>query len=284
MDNTPVSPLEQARTLVAALRAQTNDDTTAATLATITGLLQQASDDLTQASAAVETLKDESAKLNSVMVHEIRKPMTSIRGYADMLAKPGMVGPLNAMQQQFIETIRANVIALEGLVSNISDFNKLQTGRLKLNPKVTPTQNIVNEVKKHAEPLAAQFEHTLSLEAPETMPEMNLEAGQIAKITSHLVRNACMYTPKGGQITVKFEPNEGELKVTVKDSGIGMKPEEQSRLGEPFYRADHELVTSQKGYGLSLPVVMGLLALMNSKLEIESNPESGSTLIFIIKV
>ena len=61
--------------------------------------------------------------------------MTSIRGYADMLAKPGMIGPLNEMQQNFIDTIRTNVIRMEGLVSDISDISKLNYGRIKLDSK-----------------------------------------------------------------------------------------------------------------------------------------------------
>src|SRR5258708_39896628 len=72
------------------------------------------------------------ASFNSMMVHEIRKPMTSIRGYADMLAKPGMIAPLNERQQQFIDTIRTNVIRMEALVIDISDICKLNAGRYKL--------------------------------------------------------------------------------------------------------------------------------------------------------
>src|SRR5258708_37576357 len=80
----------------------------------------------------LNNIVDSTASFNSLMVHEIRKPMTSIRGYADMLAKPGMIGPMNEMQQQFIDTIRNNVIRMEGLVSDISDICKLNAGRYKL--------------------------------------------------------------------------------------------------------------------------------------------------------
>jgi signal transduction histidine kinase len=233
--------------------------------------------------AALETATDRFARLNSLMVHEIRKPMTSIRGYADMLAKPGMIGPLNEMQQQFVSVIRNNVLAMESLVTNISDLSKLTTGRIRLEAKMTTVSQVMIEVQKQAEALNAEFQHTLTLDAPSGMPVLNVDIGALAKVMQHLVRNAMMYTPKGGQITISAERlEENRVRLAVRDTGIGMTPEVMSHLGEPFYRGDHELVTSQKGYGLGIPVAMGFLKLMDSTLTYDSVPEQGSTFSFVI--
>jgi len=97
--------------------------------------------------AKLDATVQETASFASLMVHEIRKPMTSIRGYIDMLAKPGMVGPLNEMQTQFVSTIRTNAIRMEGLVADISDISKLNSGRLRLEAKMTTFGQVVMDVQ-----------------------------------------------------------------------------------------------------------------------------------------
>jgi signal transduction histidine kinase len=290
MSDNIIGPLQQARQLVEKLRQRTDltDPDLKSSLVTLEELLQQAAQrgegqDAETLRAQLESQNDRNAKLNSVMVHEIRKPMTNIRGYSDMLAKPGPFGSLNEMQQQFIDVIRANIISMEGLVANISDLSKLGFGRLRLDPKMTTFDQVMMEVKKAAEPLLPQFEHTITYNVPQGLPILVVDRPQVAKVISHLLRNAIQYTPKGGQITITAERQDGNmLSVKVTDSGVGMSPEELAHLGEPFYRADHELVTAQKGYGLGIPVSMGLLALMGSKLTYQSQPNQGSTFGFVL--
>ena len=218
------------------------------------------------------------------MVHEVRKPMTSIRGYADMLAKPDLIGPLNDMQKQFMDIIRNNVLSMEALVTDISDFNKISSGRMKLDSKMTTFGQVIMDVQKQTEALIAKFNHQITWNVPQGLPILVTDAKQLAKVIVKFVQNALQYTPPGtGQITVTAAPLEGNLiQVAVIDNGIGMKPEEVARLGEAFYRADHELVTSQKGYGLGIPVAFGLLNIMNSPVTVHSEPGVGTTISFQI--
>jgi signal transduction histidine kinase len=285
MNENNSSPLHEAQDLITRLQQADPDDLKAG-LARLSDLLKQAAQrgegqDAAALRHEMDALIDRTASFNSVMVHEIRKPMTSIRGYADMLAKPGMIGPMNEMQQQFIDVIRANVIRMEGLVSDISDINKLRTGRMRLDNKMTTCGQIILDAQKQTEALIKEFEQTVTWDIPQGLPLLTADAKQLAKVIVNLLRNAIQYTPKGGQITVKAERRDGNiLHIAVTDNGIGMKPEEMAHLGEPFYRADHELVTSQKGYGLGVPVAMGFLELMGSKLCYESVYEQGSTFSF----
>ncbi len=291
MSEPTTNPLHEAQKLAAQLQEQVGTlapNDLQSRLAELNNLLQRAVSrgEGTDAEALRQRLSanaDQAASFNSMMVHEIRKPMTSIRGYSDMLAKPGMIGPMNEMQQQFIDTIRNNIIRMEGLVSDISDINKLNAGRLKLDNKMTTFGQVMMDVQKQAEPLIAEYQQTVNWDVPQGLPILNTDAKQLAKIIVNLVKNAIQYTPKGGAITVKAERHEGNvLQVCISDSGIGMKQEEITRLGEPFYRADHELVTSTKGYGLGVPIAMGLLALMGSKLAVESVYGQGSKFSFTL--
>src|SRR5579859_5121752 len=286
--------LQQAQQLVESLQQQAGNPGSL-DASDLKSRLSQLNDLLRQAGAGGEgqdgeslrgelsAFKDRTASFNSMMVHEIRKPMTSIRGYADMLAKPGMIGPMNEMQQQFIDIIRTNVIRMEGLVSDISDISKLNSGRIKLDDKMTTFGQIIMEVQKLAEPLIAEFQHTVTWDIPQGLPILNADSKQLSKVLFNLVKNAIQYTPKGGAITVHAERREGNvLYVSVTDTGIGMKPQEIERLGEVFYRADNELVTTQKGYGLGIPIVKGFLNLMGSQLSCESTPDKGSTFSFTL--
>jgi signal transduction histidine kinase len=281
--------LREAQRLIADLQQQVTALDAAALkseLARLEALLREAAargegEDAASLRKQLNSSIDQNASFTSLMVHEIRKPMTSIRGYSDMLAKPGLIGPLNETQQQFIDTIRNNVIRMEGLVSDISDINKLRSGRLRLDNKMTTFGQIILEVQKQAEPLVAEFQQNVSWDIPQGLPILNTDTKQLIKIVFNLVKNAIQYTPKGGHITVKAERRDGNvLYVAVIDDGIGMKPEEVARLGEAFFRADHELVTSQKGYGLGLPVSIGFLNLMGSSLSCESEPGKGSKFSF----
>lgn len=215
-------------------------------------------------------------KFVSVMVHEIRKPMTSIRGYADMMDKR-LVGELNDMQGQFMATIRRNVISMEKLVSDLSDFTKMRTGRIKAENKMDMAKNILLAVQKETQDLAAEHKHELVFEVPDGLPILNLDGNRAKQALVKLVENAIKYTPEGGHIIVRARPVEGGLEIIVKDNGVGMTPEEVERLGELWFRGDDELVTSSKGYGLGIPIVLECMRLAGGRLFYESEKGTGST-------
>jgi signal transduction histidine kinase len=291
MTDQSTSSLHEAQRLVADLQQQVTSLDAAAIkseLARLEALLREAAargegEDAASVRKQFAASIDQNASFASLMVHEIRKPMTSIRGYSDMLAKPGLIGPLNETQQQFIDTIRNNVIRMEGLVSDISDMNKLRSGRMRLDNRMTTFGQVILEVQKLAEPLVAEFQQNVTWDIPQGLPILNTDTKQLVKIVFNLVKNAILYTPKGGHIAVKAERRDGNvLYVAVIDDGIGMKPEEIARLGEAFFRGDHEQVTAQKGYGLGLPVAMGFLLLMGSNLSCESEFGKGSKFSFTL--
>ena len=132
-------PLVEAQSLVTQLQSQagnldpaTLQDELAKLQALISAAVENgAGADAEQMRAELNRVIAETASFTSVMVHEVRKPMTSIRGYADMLAKTDLIGPLNDMQKQFMDIIRNNVMSMEALVTDISDFNKINSGRMK---------------------------------------------------------------------------------------------------------------------------------------------------------
>jgi signal transduction histidine kinase len=279
------NPLETARQLVGALRQQADGDLknklTEIDQLLAAAQLRGAGQDASELRQQIEEMITTTAQFNSVMVHEIRVPMTSIRGYADMLSK-NVVGELNEMQMQFVETIRSNVIRMEHLVSDISDISKLKAGRLHFDTKMDMYKNIAMQAEKANAELAAAHNHTLTFETPDGLPRLNLDSTRLTQALNKLLVNALQYTPDGGQITVRAENVGGKLKVAVIDSGVGMSADELTHVGELFWRADNDLVRSFKGHGLGLPIAMGFVEKLGGEFFFQSEPDKGSTFGFVV--
>jgi signal transduction histidine kinase len=285
MSDTQHNPLEAARQLIGELSRQVDGDLRKQ-LGEVDQLLADAQQrgedqDAEALRQRIEEMIATNAQFISVMVHEIRVPMTSIRGYADMLSK-NVVGQLNDMQMQFVETIRSNVIRMEHLVTDISDISKLKSGRMRFEAKMDMYKNIAMQVQKNHTDLAAQHNHTLTFETPDGLPLLNLDSARLTQALNKLIINALQYTPDGGQITVRAERVDGKLKVSVIDNGIGMTPEEQAHIGELFWRADSDQVRSFKGHGLGLPIAIGFIEQIGGEFFYESEPGKGSVFGFIV--
>lgn len=285
MSEASKNPLDEARAIVADLRSSVSQEL-AAQVEALAGHLESAArrgegEDAEALRKRIEDLMQTNAQFVSVMVHEIRVPMTSIKGYSDMLAK-NVVGELNEMQTQFVETIRSNVSRMERLVADISDISKLRSGRMRLEPKMELYKNIAMQVEKNTRDLAAQHDRTLVFDTPSGLPLLNVDGERLAQAITKLVINAIQYTPDGGTVTVRAEDAGGKLKVSVIDNGIGLSEEEKTRVGELFWRADNDHVRSFKGHGLGLPIAMGLVELIGGEFFFESEAGEGSTFGFVV--
>lgn len=285
MSDAQTNPLQAARDLLGEIQQQAGSDLKQH-LARLDQLLVEAQrrgagEDAESLRQKLDDIVTTNAQFVSVMVHEIRVPMTSIRGYSDMLGK-NVVGPLNEMQQQFVETIRTNVIRMEHLVTDISDISKIRSGRMRLETKMDMYKNIAMEVEKNTRALAEEHQHILTFDTPSGLPLLNLDSTRLSQALTKLVVNALQYTPNGGQITVKAEGADGGLKVLVIDNGIGMNPEEKTHVGELFWRADSDHVRSFKGHGLGLPIAMGFIEMLGGQFLFESEEGKGSTFGFLV--
>ncbi|MEM6529465.1 MAG: histidine kinase dimerization/phospho-acceptor domain-containing protein [Chloroflexota bacterium] len=146
---------------------------------------------------SVEDIKAENAQFISVAVHELRTPMTSIRGYSDMLNSGGM-GELNDMQKQFLETIRTNARRMEGLLQDVSDISKINGDTLQLTEKMDMFKNIVMTVEKDTTALAEELNKTLTFDIPQGLPLLNTDGDYFGKAIRKLVENALRYTGDDG--------------------------------------------------------------------------------------
>lgn len=232
----------------------------------------------------VDRLKSEFV---ATVSHELRTPMTAIKGYVDILTM-GAAGALNENQMHFLEVVRNNIERLNILVSDLLDISRIESGRVKLEQGSVNLYEIAEEVvaevlrrsQDESKPIA------LSLDAPKDLPPVKGDGARVRQIISNLVNNAFNYTPENGAILVNIRPDEGEVQVDVQDSGIGIRPEDQGRVFERFYRGEHPLVLSTPGTGLGLPIVRQLVEMHNGRIWMKSTgvPGEGSTFSFTLPV
>jgi signal transduction histidine kinase/DNA-binding response OmpR family regulator len=222
----------------------------------------------------------------SMVSHELRTPMTSIKGYADLLLMR-TVGSLTEGQEQFLSIIRNNVDRLTMLVDDLLDISRIESGRLDLHLEPMHVEEAVERVISSMKARADQRDLLLHSEIPGEVPGLPLvyaDPDRVVQILTNLVGNACQYTPSGGSIVVSARAARDKLAVTVRDTGIGVAPENQDKIFERFFRADDPVVRDSSGTGLGLPIVRSLVEMHGGEIWVESELGEGSAFTFTLPI
>ena len=217
----------------------------------------------------------------SLVTHELRIPMTSIRGYTDLLLGE-MAGPLTDHQKQFLETVRRNVDRMGVLIRDLSDINRIESGRMKFDLTDFDLQLAVEDVASDLQESIEARRQLLSLDLPEELPPVHADRTRVTQVLTNLISNAHKYTPERGRIEVRVRRENGLARVDVIDNGIGISEEDQARLFTQFFRADDALVREQTGWGLGLSIVKKLVEAQGGDVDFVSDAGDGSTFTFTI--
>jgi signal transduction histidine kinase len=226
------------------------------------------------------------------VAHELKNPMTSIKGYTELLSA-GAVGPINEMQTNFLTTIRSNVERMSTLVSDLNDNAKIEAGRLRLEYKAVDIHDVVDEVVRSTRRQIEDKKQELQLDVPDTMPPIWADRTRIGQILTNLVSNAHKYTPESGKIIFgaavaanQWDPSGAAqvVHIWVKDNGIGISPEDQPKIFGKFFRSDDQKAREVPGSGLGLNITRSLVEMQGGKIWFESEYRKGTTFHFTIPV
>jgi signal transduction histidine kinase len=236
---------------------------------------------------AVQAANDAKTEFVSFVSHELKQPMTSIKGYADLLTK-GTVGELSEMQHSFLEVIRNNVGRMDVLVQGLLDISRIEAGRLKLQLETMHIREALDEaIRGVREQMDSKSQH-LEMDVPDGLPLVLADRHRLVQVLVNLLSNACKYTPQGGEIAVLAETANGSgeafVSCTVSDTGIGISEEDQERLFTKYFRASDPAVRSEPGTGLGLVITKNLVQMQGGDIWMESELGKGTAFTFTVPV
>lgn len=211
--------------------------------------------------------------------HDLRSPLTLMRGYATMLE---MVGELNDQQQGYVRKIVSGVENMSRLVNNLLDLGRIEIG-VGLQVETVPIHDIIERVVGALQLQASQKNINLSVESARDLPA-TVEADQalLHQGVYNLVENAIKYTPNGGQVMVRVRATQNELIFEVQDDGIGIAPSDMPRLFEKFYRGKQRDARAQHGSGLGLAIVRSIAERHGGRVWVESELGKGSVFFLLV--
>jgi PAS domain S-box-containing protein len=208
--------------------------------------------------------------------HELRTPLNAIGGYVDLMLE-GIRGPLTKDQTQDLSRIRRSQTHLLGIINDLLNFSRIEAGRLEYDIEAFAIDDLMDAVRAMIEPLAARKD--IEMGWPEHIPRECALADflKTQQILINLLTNAIKFTGQHGRVWIELEVESAALVMTVKDTGMGIPPEKQDQIFEPFVQVGRSLTSGHEGSGLGLAISRDLARAMKGELTVTSRLGAGSS-------
>ncbi|HZS75375.1 MAG TPA: GAF domain-containing protein [Ktedonobacteraceae bacterium] len=243
---------------------------------------------------AIRDMTRMKANFLSMITHELRSPINAINGYLD-LALTGIAGELEEQQKEFIRRARSGSEHLYALVEDLLLVSRADSGQLRLNREIVNLIELVARAVEELELTATDNGLTISVEIPSDFPSIYADPVRLQQVLRNLLSNALRFTPAGGKVTIgarviestnngeqEGEEPQKQVEVWVRDTGMGIPPEQQERIFERFYQIPLGGSGRSSGQGLGLAIVKMIVDLHEGKVGVESVPGEGSRFVFML--
>lgn len=212
--------------------------------------------------------------------HELKTPLTSLKAYIQLLlsnaTKAGDTFLMNALQKSDIQ-----INKMTSLIYGFLDMAKLEAGKLKLLTTQFDINELVDEAAAENRPISPAYAILFNAGEPITV---TADRDKIGQVINNFIGNAVKYSPKGTQVMLNVKHIDGQVKVSVKDEGIGVKLQDQQNIFQRFYRVEDESTKGFSGFGIGLYLSAEIIQLHSGKIGVESSEGQGSTFYFILPV
>lgn len=220
--------------------------------------------------------------LMSMVTHEIRTPLATVRGFAQILLKGGIPAE---KATEFLEIINRQSNRLVNLVNDFLDITRIESGRQVITRGPMDMEKLIGNTLADLKPLADEKNIALEYESPsQPLPEVYADRNLIEQVLINLVSNAIKYSPKGAWTRVSLSQHNGHLRVDVRDNGLGIPQEAIPRLFEKFYRVRCDDRKDIIGTGLGLSLVKQIIDVHQGQISVQSQHGAGSTFTFTLPV
>ena len=232
-------------------------------------------EELREALGLAQTASQAKSEFLASMSHELRTPLGAIIGYMELL-EGEMVGPVSALQKNYLGRVRAAARHLFSIIEEILTFSRIEAGKEEVHVEVLDAVPLARAVGELFEPQAIQKGIALTVTLPTEPVMVGTDATKLRQILINLLGNAMKFTD-AGEVALEMSAAHDRMRFVIRDTGPGITAADIGRIFDPFTQVDQSLKRSQGGTGLGLPVSRRLAHLLGGDLAVESVPNQGTT-------
>ncbi|TET42857.1 MAG: PAS domain-containing sensor histidine kinase, partial [Dehalococcoidia bacterium] len=215
------------------------------------------------------------------MSHELRTPLNVIIGFSQLMLDK-VPGKINKEQKQCLTDILHGGEDLLGLINDIFDLSKIESGKLKLQLTDVNLSDVIEPLAGTMRTILASRKQTLDIEVEKGLPPVHADKAKLRQVLLNLLSNAIKFTPDEGKLKIEAVRKNDWCQVSVVDNGIGIKKEEQEKIFEPFYQLANPLIKGKSGTGLGLALARQIVEKHGGKIWVESEWGKGSRFSFTL--
>jgi len=216
----------------------------------------------------------------SVLSHELKAPLNAIDGYLKMIKERQFGNSIDAYEEMLDRSIE-RIRGMRNLILDLLDLTKIETGKPTQKLEMVNVRKIVQMAVDTIRPYAIQKDVDLYINTRENI-EMKADPGEIEIIMNNLVSNAVKYNKTGGRVDVFLEKKDGKLKITVSDTGIGLRTEDKEKIFDDFVRIKSSQTREVTGSGLGLSIVKKIVDMYQGSIDVQSEPDHGTSFIITL--
>lgn len=213
----------------------------------------------------------------AVMTHDLRQPLTGLLGYAQLIEQGIDRGQPADKTRHYAQGIRRGGDQMLRMINNLLELARLEGGQLEIEAGEVRLAQVVDEVLMALDPQVLEKRLDVRVELPRDLPPLVTSESLLRECLANLVGNAVKYTPEEGRVTVSAHPTDGEVVLTVADSGIGISPDELPHIFQRFFRSRHAEVRKLRGSGLGLALTKSMIEQLGGSISAASEPGMGTT-------
>lgn len=237
--------------------------------------------ELERANQALTKMNQMKSEFVSAVAHELRTPLTSIKGYATILTS-GRLGELKPEQKERLERINKHSNDLAQLINNLLDISRIESGRVTMEIRETPLDEIIKDVSEIIFPQVEEKSIKFEIERDPVINKIWVDRQQIERVLINILGNAVKFTPENGSITMRIKDKDDYIQIDIIDSGTGIASQDLDRIFDEFYRGDNPINREKKGTGLGLSLAKKIVEAHGGKIWVESKIGKGSKFSFTI--
>lgn len=242
--------------------------------------LERSYRDLSVAYERLKELDKAKASFFSMISHDLRHPIAVAKGYLELILTGNV--PLDPQVRSFIEVAEQELRYINKLVDDVLDLSRMDGGFYVVEYQPLRPASILHQAYVAFQAQAAQRKITITVEPTDHLPLVNADPLRIAQVMSNLLENALKFTSEGGEVNLSARVTDGQVQVTVRDTGVGIEAEELEKIFDRFYRIKRKEQPEDKGSGLGLAICREIIRLHGGRIWAESEPGRGAAFHFTL--